>query len=73
MKIDFIEGEYKRDLTGAYYELKGVQLNILPIEYLIISAALKQFVENSTNHGIDVEIAKQMREEIKSKYSRKEG
>ena len=67
MKIDFIEKEHKRDLTGAYYDiLKEVQLNILPIEYLIISAALKQFVENPTNHGIDVEIAKQMREVIKA-------
>ena len=30
--------------------VKEVCLTVSPIEYLVISAALKQFVENSNNH-----------------------
>ena len=41
--------------------VKEVHLTVSPTEYLIISAALKQFVENPANHSVDIEVAKQMR------------
>lgn len=58
MTIDFaIEAE---DIV------KEVCLSVSPIEYLIISSALKQFVENPNNHSADVEVAKKMREVIEN-------
>ena len=44
--------------------VKNVQLITSPIEYLVISAALKQFVENPNNIPADIEVAKRMREVI---------
>ena len=46
--------------------ISSVQLIATPTEYLIISAALKQFVENPNNHSTDVEAAKKMREVIEN-------
>ena len=42
----------------------SVQLVTSPTEYLIISAALKQFAENHNNHSTDIDVAKRMREVI---------
>lgn len=56
MKIDFVIEE--KDIV------KEVHITASPIEYLIISAALKQFAENRP--GIDGEIAKQMRKVIEN-------
>lgn len=47
--------------------VKEVQLNISPIEYLVISASLKQYAENAKNHKADIEVAKRMRECIETK------
>lgn len=41
--------------------VKEICLTVSPIEYLVISAALKQFVENPHNHSVDIEVAKNMR------------
>lgn len=41
--------------------LKEICLTVSPIEYLVISAALKQFAENPNNHSVDIEVAKNMR------------
>jgi len=54
--IDFVREE--QDI------IKEVHITTSPEEYLIISAALKQFIENPSNHSNDVEIAKQMRKII---------
>ena len=58
MRIDFALEE--EDIV------KEVHIITSPIEYLIISAALKQFIENPINHNSDIEIAKQMREIIEN-------
>lgn len=58
MLIDFVIEE--QDIV------KEVHITISPIEYLIISAALKQFIENLNNHDSDIEIAKQMRKVIEN-------
>lgn len=42
----------------------SVQLIASPTEYLIISAALKQFAENTNNNLVDIDVAKRMREVI---------
>ena len=44
--------------------VKGVQIVTSPIEYLVISAALKQYAENSSNDPADIEVAKSMRRVI---------
>ena len=54
--IDFVREE--QDIV------KEVHITTSPEEYLIISAALKQFIENHNNHDSDIEIAKQMRKVI---------
>lgn len=46
--------------------VKEVHITISPTEYLIISAALKQFIEYPSNHDSDIEIAKQMRKVIEN-------
>ena len=46
--------------------VKEVHITTSPMEYLIISAALKQFIENINNHSSDIEIAKQMRKVIEN-------
>ena len=46
--------------------VKEVHIATSPIEYLIISAALKQFIENPSNNDSDIEIAKQMRKVIEN-------
>lgn len=56
MTIDFVIEE--EDIV------KKVCLSVSPIEYLVISSALKQFEENPNNHSADVEVAKKMREVI---------
>lgn len=58
MMIDFVVEE--KDIV------KEVHITTSPIEYLVISAALKQFVENPNNHIADVEAAKKMREVIEN-------
>jgi hypothetical protein len=58
MKIDFIIEE--EDIV------KEVQLTTSPIEYLVISAALKQFVENPSNYNSDIDVAKRMRKVIEN-------
>ena len=58
MTIDFVIEE--QDIV------KEVHITTSPIEYLIISAALKQFIENHSNHDSDIEIAKQMRKVIEN-------
>lgn len=58
MMIDFAIEE--KDIV------KEVHITTSPIEYLIISAALKQFTENLSNHDSDIEIAKQMRKAIEN-------
>ena len=58
MTIDFVIEE--KDIV------KEVQITTSPTEYLIISAALKQFIENLNNNGSDIEIAKQMRKVIEN-------
>lgn len=58
MSIDFVIEE--KDIV------KEVQITTSPTEYLIISAALKQFIENPSNHDNDIEIAKQMRKVIEN-------
>ncbi len=45
--------------------VKEVRITTTPIEYLVISSALKQFAENPNNHSVDIEVAKRMREIIK--------
>lgn len=45
---------------------KEVCLTASPVEYLVISSALKQFVENPNNHSADVKVAQIMREEIEN-------
>lgn len=62
MKIDFIEKKVKDERKHDIFE--GVQLNITAVEYLIIIDAIRQFAENSTNHSVDIERAKQMIEDI---------
>ena len=57
MSIDFVIEE--KDIV------KEVQITASPIEYLIIGAALKQFIENHNDIG-DTEIAKQMRKVIEN-------
>lgn len=47
--------------------VKEVHVKISPIEYLIISASLKQYAENPKNHKADIEVAKRMREYIGTK------
>ena len=42
--------------------VKNIQLTTSPVEYLVISAALKQFVENPDNNDADIEVAKLMRD-----------
>ena len=59
MTIDFVIEE--KDIV------KEVHITTSPIEYLMISAALKQFIENLSNHNSDIEIAKQMRKVIEDK------
>lgn len=56
MTIDFIIEE--EDIV------KEVRLVISPVEYLVISAALKQFSETASNHSSDIEIAKRLRKDI---------
>ena len=56
MSIDFVIED--NDIV------KGVNITTSPIEYLILSAALKQFIENLSNHDSDIEIAKRMRKVI---------
>ena len=46
--------------------VKEVHITTSPIEYLIISAALKQFIENLSDNENDIEIAKQMRKVIEN-------
>lgn len=46
--------------------VKEVCITTSPVEYLVISSALKQFVENSNNHSADVKVAQIMREEIEN-------
>ena len=58
MKINFVIEE--EDIV------KEVHITTSPIEYLVISAALKQFIENPGNHDSDIEIAKQMRKVIEN-------
>ena len=58
MTIDFVIEE--EDIV------KEVCLSVSPIEYLVISSALKQFIENPNNHSADVEAAKKMREAIEN-------
>lgn len=58
MKIDFIVEE--EDIV------KEVRLAISPVEYLAISAALKQFSETASNHSSDIEVAKGLREAIEN-------
>lgn len=58
MSIDFVIEE--KDIV------KEVQITTSPTEYLIFSAALKQFIENPSNHDNDIEIAKQMRKVIEN-------
>lgn len=53
MTIDFIIEE--EDIV------KEVRITTSPIEYLVISSALKQFAENPNNHSVDMEVAKNMR------------
>jgi hypothetical protein len=53
MTIDFIIEE--DDVV------KEVLITASPIEYLVISSALKQFAENPNNHSVDIEVAKNMR------------
>jgi hypothetical protein len=45
--------------------VKEVCLTASPVEYLVISSALKQFIENP-NHSADIEVAQIMREEIEN-------
>ena len=58
MTIDFIIE--KEDIV------KEVKLITSPVEYLVISAALKQFAENTSNHATDIEVAKRMRKVIEN-------
>ena len=58
MTIDFIIEE--DDVV------KEVHIITTPIEYLVISSALKQFAENPNNHSVDIEVAKRMREVIEN-------
>ncbi|MBR6289331.1 MAG: hypothetical protein IKR19_08350 [Acholeplasmatales bacterium] len=58
MTIDFVAEE--KDIV------KEVHIITSPTEYLIISAALKQFIENPSNHDSDIEVAKQMRKVIEN-------
>ena len=58
MTIDFVIE--KEDIV------KEVHITTSPIEYLIISASLKQFIENPNNHESDIKIAKQMRKAIEN-------
>lgn len=44
--------------------VKNVQLTTSPIEYLVISAALKQFADNTSNSPNDIIVAKRMRNDI---------
>lgn len=61
MTIDFVIEE-NEDIV------KEVHITTSPAEYLIISAALKQFTENLSNYDNDIEIAKQMRKVIEKNY-----
>ena len=58
MTIDFVIEE--QDIV------KEVHITTSPIEYLIISSSLTQFIENPNNHIADVEAAKKMREVIEN-------
>ena len=58
MSIDYVIEE--NDIV------KEVHITTSPIEYLILCAALKQFIENPYNHDSDIEIAKQMRKVIEN-------
>lgn len=58
MTIDFVIEE--KDIV------KEVRLCVSPIEYLIISSSLTQFIENPNNHIADVETAKKMRKVIEN-------
>lgn len=44
--------------------VKSIQLVTSPDEYLVISTALKQFVDNPDNNRADIEVAKSMRKVI---------
>lgn len=59
MKIDYIIEE--EDIV------KEIQLTTSPIEYLVISSALAQYIKNPKNHKADIEVAKRMREYIETK------
>ena len=56
MTIDFVIEE--EDIV------KEVHITTSTIEYLVISAALDQFIKNPNNFKSDIEIAKQMRKVI---------
>lgn len=47
--------------------VEEVQLMASPMEYLVISAALKQFIDNHNNHTVDIEVAKSIRKEIENR------
>lgn len=61
MSIDYIIEE---DIV------KEVRIIVTPVEYLIISSALKQFAENHNNHSYEIEVAKQMRKVIERRGNR---
>lgn len=44
--------------------VKNVLLTTSPREYLVISAALKQFADNTSNNPNDIIVAKRMRNDI---------
>ncbi len=54
------------DFTIEEDIVKEVCLTVSPIEYLVISAALKQFVENPNNHKNDIDVARRMRKAIEN-------
>ena len=47
--------------------VEKVQLMVSPMEYLVISASLKQFVDNNDNHTVDIDVAKSIRKEIEGR------
>ena len=52
--------------------VNNVHLLISPEEYLIISSALTQFIEDTSNAECDISIAKEMREAICTRAEREE-
>lgn len=69
------EGRIKMQISPVIKEediVKSVLLTTSPVEYLILSAALKQFAENPNNNVEDIEIAKCMRKNIEQAFNSSE-